>query len=286
MDMEIADLEIIDGFAFRVYSSRGGSDRTRSVATRCGRAISWLASYLEMPPTPPLFVLGRQDWHRIALMPQYGLPHASRRQIIMGQEPSDIWHKMTSAVWPDLSDASQKRLRDVYGTPPDLGAFADLVVAHEVTHLADNPAWLDEWKPGSETFWGNTPRLLWFVELFANVGLHGYICECEPEALPTLETVFDVIWHTPPARWPITDLHRMHESATAADADGTNYVWFEFGLQVLAKHLWEECGGTALEYMSSTLHGPILYDDQIVDILEELDPTVADSIRSWPSTQV
>jgi hypothetical protein len=286
MDMENADLEIIEDFSFPVFSSSGGSDRARSVATRCDRAILWLASYLEMPPTPPLFVLGRQDWQRIALMPQYGLPHASRRQIIMGQEPSDIWHKMTSAVWPDLSPASQKRLRDVYGTPPDLGTFADLVVAHEVTHLADNPAWLDEWKPGSETFWGNTPRLLWFVELFANVGLHGYICECEPEALPTLETVFDVIWHTPPARWPITDLHRMHESATAADADGTNYVWFEFGLQVLAKHLWEECGGAALEYMSSTLHGPILSDAQIVDILEELDPTVADSIRSWPSTQV
>jgi hypothetical protein len=38
--------------------------------------------------------------------------------------------------------------------------------------------------------------------------------------------------------------------------------------------------------MSSTLHGPILTDDQVIDILEELDPTVADSIRSWPSTPV
>jgi hypothetical protein len=72
---------------------------------------------------------------------------------------------------PDISHASQKRLRDVHGTPPDLGAFADLVVAHEVTHLADDPAWLDEWEPGSETFRSNDPRLLWFVELFANAGL-------------------------------------------------------------------------------------------------------------------
>lgn len=117
------------------------------------------------------------------------------------------------------------------------------------------------------------------------MGLHGYICECEPESLPTLETVFDVIWHTSPARWPITDLHRTHESATEAD-DGTNYVWFEFGLQVLAKHLWEECGATALQFMRSTLHGPILSDDQIVGLLEGMDPTVADSIRSSPSTQV
>jgi hypothetical protein len=101
-----------------------------------------------------------------------------------------------------------------------------------------------------------------------------------------LETVFDVIWHTSTARWPITDLHRMHESATAADADGTNHGWFEFGLQVLAKHLWEERGATALELMSSALHGPILSDDQIVGLLDELDPTVADSVRSWPATQV
>jgi hypothetical protein len=85
---------------------------------------------------------------------------------------------------------------------------------------------------------------------------------------------------------PVTDLHRMHESATAADADGTNYVRSEFGLQMLAKLLWEERGATALRHINSTLHGPILSDDQIVGVLEELDPTVADSVRSWPSTHV
>jgi hypothetical protein len=61
-----------------------------------------------------------------------------------------------------------------------------------------------------------------FVELFANLGMHGYICEREPASLPALETFFEVIWRTSPTRWPITDLHRMHEAATAADADGTN----------------------------------------------------------------
>jgi hypothetical protein len=279
-------LEILDGFPFPVYSSRGGSDRARTVATRCEKALGWLASHLKMPPTPPLFVLGREDWQRIALMPQYGLPHVSRTRIIMGQEPSDIWHTIADTVEPDLSDASRRHLRDVYGTPPDLGAFADLLVTHELTHLADNPGWLDKWVPGSETFWGNTPRVLWFVELFANLGLHGYICEREPDHIPELEAFFEVVWETAPTRWPITELHRMHESATAADAETTNYVWFEFGLQKLAKHLWEECGATALKHISATLHGPILNDDQLVAVLDELDPTVADSVRSWPSIHV
>jgi hypothetical protein len=283
LDVDTAGLVPVDGFSFPVFSSRGGVDRARTVATRSEQAISWLASRLEMPPTPPLLVVGRQDWDRVALIPQYGLPHVSRTRMLMGQEPSEMWDSVIATAWPDLSHAARVRLRQVYGTPPDLGSFADLLVAHELTHLADNPAWLDEQRPGSEHAWGNNPRVLWFVELFANVGLHGYIAEREPDALPALETIFDVVWHTSPARWPITELSRMHEAATAENSDGTNYVWFEFGLQVLAKHLWESSGTTALTHLNATLHGPVLPDEQIIDVLGELSPAAADNVRAWPS---
>ncbi|GAA1324023.1 hypothetical protein [Pseudonocardia xinjiangensis] len=234
LDVGGADLISVDGFSFAVFSSTGGVDRARSVAARSERAISWLASHVEMPPAPPLFVVGRQDWDRVALVPQYGLPHVSRTRLLTCQEPSEIWDSVIATAWPDLSPAARDRLRHIYGTPPDLGSFADLLVVHELTHLADNPAWLDEQGPGSEHAWGNHPHVLWFVELFANLGLHGYVSEREPGALPVLETIFEVIWHTSPHRWPITGLPRMHEASTAQHSDGTNYVWFEFGLQVLA----------------------------------------------------
>jgi hypothetical protein len=118
MDMEIASLEIIDGFSFPVFSSTGGSVRARSVAARSERAISWLASHLEMPPTPPLFVLGRQDWHRIALMPQYGLPHVSRKRILMGQDASEIWHNPSPGSRPDCPARSGTRRSNVSRRSP------------------------------------------------------------------------------------------------------------------------------------------------------------------------
>jgi hypothetical protein len=125
--------------------------------------------------------------------------------------------------------------------------------------------------------------VLWFVELFANLGLHGYISEREPEALPVLETIFEVIWRTSPARWPITGLSRMHETATAQHSDGTNYVWFEFGLQLIARHLWESCGTTAFKHLNATLHGPVLPYARIIDVLGQLSHEAADSVRAWPT---
>lgn len=72
-------------------------------------------------------------------------------------------------------------MRSVYGDPPRLGEhFADLVVAHELTHLFHD---FDE-ATGQTDF----PRL-WVAELFPNVALHGYISEVEPQQLGTLETV-------------------------------------------------------------------------------------------------
>jgi hypothetical protein len=249
------------------------------VAARTQKTIGWLRTLVDFPEPPPLFVIGPEDWDRIALIPQYGLPHVNHTRIVTAQEPSGAWTALLERVWPALPDSDRERLRRVYGTPPELGAFADLIVAHELTHLTDGHN--TDGGATSERDLLDEARLLWFTELFANLGLHGYIVECEPEAQLILETLFEVIGSTAPAQWPLHQLDEMYESFTAPGQDGTNYMWFQFRLQMLAKRLWEAAGGAGFQRIHAILRGPVPDDAEIVALLATMDQTVADDVRRW-----
>jgi hypothetical protein len=236
---------------------------------------------VELPPLPPLLVLNPADWDRIALLPQYGLAHVNRTRIVMGTKHSGLWTAVADHAWADLPDADRKRMADVYGTPPDLGMFADLVIVHELTHLTDLPSWLDGADIGKRSWSARVPRLLWVTELFANIGMQGYIAEREPESLPRLETAFEVLGGTAPSRFPFRRLSEMHSSVATPGTDGTNYVWFQFRLLILATRLWRAAGAAGFQRLHGVLHGPVLSDQAVFGVLAELDPAVADDVRCW-----
>src|SRR6201988_3606963 len=98
---------------------------------------------VNMPPIPLLFVLDAKDWPRAALLPHYGLAHVNRSRIVVGQEPSPFFDRIIDRLRPKLSDSSLARLAGVYDDPLDFSPFADLLVCHELTHLADRPSQLD-----------------------------------------------------------------------------------------------------------------------------------------------
>jgi hypothetical protein len=275
-------LEHIENYPFPVYATPGGAAQARRVADRTQRAARWLAKTVELAPQPPLLVVGEQDWGRIALIPQYGLAHVCRDRMVVGLESGQLWFTLLDKIWPALSEEAQEKMNAVYGRPAHLGAFEELLSVHELTHLADNPAHLDPESPGSEKFWGNNPFVLWFVELFANLGLHGYVHECEPEKVPALETLFTCAWSTPVDLWPVREFPSMLEAMTSPGMDGTNYAWLEHRLQVVAKILWDDAGTQALRAMSEVLHGPILAYPDIVDFLAELSAEAAEMIHNWP----
>ncbi|MEU4339616.1 hypothetical protein AB0F59_34110 [Micromonospora lupini] len=261
-------LEPLDGFPLPVFVSKGGAARGRSVAQRAARTVAWLDQVVGMPETPPLFVVGPQDWNQVATIPLYGMPHVNDDRIVVGQEPAPFWASMTSAIIPLLDRGGLQRLHRVYGNPIYLGGFADLLVSHELTHLAHGQAWPDG------------PVAFWLRELAANLGLHGYVTDVEPAKKPHLETVFEATWATAShSHWPVRDLSRMADSL---DGDGSNYVWFEFGLQVLAKRLWQIAGAGALKRVVHALRGPELDLPGALELLEALDPEVARSVRDWP----
>jgi hypothetical protein len=207
------------------------------------------------------------------------LAHVNRTRICLGQRTTALWGSLVSRLWNDLDLAAQTRLIEVYGNPPDASPFADLVVSHELTHLADRPSHLDT--QTDERSWGLTPRLLWFVELFANLGLHGYVLENEPDQQEVLEALFEVIGSTPARLWRWTGLTQMYDSLASADDDGANYCWYEFQLQMVAKRLWMTGGAAGFQSIHAALHGPVLSDSEAVDVIAQIDVAAAKHIRKW-----
>lgn len=58
----------------------------------------------------------------------------------------------------------------------------DLIVTHEATHLfheIDPVTWASEFPDD------------WVMELFANIGMHGYLATHEPDQLPLLSVMAD-----------------------------------------------------------------------------------------------
>ena len=123
--------------------SRGWATRAQQIAERTRRTIEWLSGMVNMPPIPPLFVLNAKDCPHPALIPHYGLAHVNRLRIVVGQELRPFFDRIIDRLRPKLSDSSLSRLAGVYGDPLDFSPFADLLVCHELTHLADRPSQLD-----------------------------------------------------------------------------------------------------------------------------------------------
>jgi hypothetical protein len=267
-----AGFERLDGFGFPVFVSPGNRPRGLAVAARCRRVLDWLAEALVHNPRFTLFVAAPEDWDRVALIGLYGMPHAVGERVVTGTVPSSFWNEYARILLGGLSAAEQSRMRSVYGDPPQVGErFADLVVAHELTHLFHE---YDE-ATGLTDF----PRL-WVAELFANVGFHGYIREVEPDQLETLETVCRLTWHAPADGWPVRALNRMQDGL----ADGpANYLWFQFRLLVVANSIWDAGGRDAFRAFRDTLRRPHLGDDQILKAIGAIDPAAESALRKWPS---
>lgn len=270
--IDATNLEQLDGYEFPVFASPGARSRADAVAERCRRALEWLAGVFGERPPLTLIVAGRADWDQVALIPLYGMPHAIGGLLVTGVEPAGFWADYTEALLPDLPTAERQRLTAVYGEPPALGErFADLVVAHELGHLFHD---YDE-----QTGLTDFPRL-WVAELFANVGMHGYIAELEPQELPALETVCQLTWQAPVARWPVRELNRMEQSLATGPL---NYVWFQLRLLVIAKTIWQADGATALRAFRNNLRQATLTDDQIIDTIDGIAPLAAQALHDWPA---
>jgi hypothetical protein len=192
-------------------------------------------------------------------------------KVVTSPSPARWWRDYLDALRPHPPASSLAEVASVYGDPPDFTTLADLIVVHELTHLfheIDPVTWASEFPAD------------WVMELFANIGMHGYLAVQEPGLLTLLSTMARATRAAGPDPWPMTNLDAMGQSMQASTI---NYVWYEFMLVGFAESIWNTGGADAMVAFQRTLGDPSLRPDEVLDRLDAIDAAVAEAVRSWPT---
>jgi len=212
--------------------SPGAEARAGALGARAERARAWLADQLAAPFSFDLFVLDEDEWGDHAVIPDYAIPHADSDsgKIVLGSRAATLFDSINTQFWPDFSVESRAAMHQVYGNPPMLEEFADLILVHELLHLVPR---------------GQSLPMMWHEELFANLGAVGYFASEEPDELPVYMTFCRAGCDVPPSRVACSALVDMASSFD--DGGFANYVWYQCRLNVAAERLWNTDGVAALQ---------------------------------------
>jgi hypothetical protein len=233
-----------------IVISPGAESRGKELATRAERARAWLVDQLDAPLSFDLFVLDEDEWADHAAVPEYGIPHADpdTGKIVLGAQPATLFSSVWEQFRPDVTEDSRDAMHQVYGNPPQLEAFADLVLVHELTHLVPR---------------GQPLPTMWHEELFADLGTVGYLASEEPDELSVYMTFMRAGCDVPPSRFTYS---AAMDIASGFETGGfVNYVWYHCHLNVAAEQLWSTRGVSALRALQAG----------------EVD-VAAESERNWP----
>ena len=211
--------------------SPGAESRAQSLVEWAGRARDWLGEQLAAPFDFDLYVLDEDEWAEHTEVPLYAMPHANPEtgKIILGSRPTALFDSVCTLFWPDFSEGSRGALHEVYGDPPELERFADLILVHELLHLVPRTQPLPT---------------MWHEELFANLGAVGYLATEEPDELPVYMTFCRAGCDVPPSQVACSTLADMPRSFE--EGGPGNHVWYQFRLSLAAERLWNTRGVEAL----------------------------------------
>ncbi len=265
------ELISLDGFPFRVLVSPGSEERGRHLATRAAAALDWLGQVTGKVRQPDLVIADEDDWPKVCEIPVYGMPFSLPDKLATSPTPGSMWQEYLNVLVPHLSQSASTEIATALGDPPDFTELADLILTHEATHV------FHDIHPVTET--SEFPAL-WVMELFANLGMHGYLATHEPEQLRRLAVVAEATIDAGHEVWAVQDLSLMGESLS----DGvTNYLWYEFRLISLAAQLWDAGGADGLRDYQRLLGHPDLSPGDVIDRFDQIAPAVAAAIRRWPA---
>jgi hypothetical protein len=217
--------------------SPGAEARAAALGARADRARDWLVGQLGAPFSFDLYVLDEDEWADHTDVPEYGVPHANPEtgKVVLGAQPATLFGSVCAQFWPDISNDSRAAMHRVYGDPPELEAFADLILVHELLHLV----------PRS----GESLPSVWHEELFADLGTVGYLASEEPDKLPVFMTFMRAGCDVPSSRFAYS---AAMDIANGFEIGGfANYVWYHCHLNVAAERLWNSHGVEALRALQA-----------------------------------
>lgn len=271
----VRDLVVLQGASFKVRYSPGQEERARDMAALCEGAMVFMEAHLSFRPVVELLVLSPSEWSTYTSFPVYGMPHPVNDSVlVMAAEDNAFW----SGFLPDISELPAElaqQMRDAYGTKEGtLSAqpFFDLLVLHELAHLYHGQ------------YPVRMPRL-WLYEYFANVFLHTYIAETEPQRLAALTVFPRMVVANGTEGFDFTSLAQLETYYDLiAKQHPKNYGWYQCKWHQAAADAYDREGPAVLRRLWDCFQGPEseVSDAQLVQLLRDRAGTsVAEVMTKW-----
>jgi hypothetical protein len=264
--VEIAGIPVI-------ASASAPAGRVEQIAGRVAAARRWLGATLGMDVEVTVFLLSDADWEGHAEVPVPGIPHtAGGERLILGLQPLPIATALHGLIGRLRDDAALDVLTRRYGPlePAAFVPFADLFAVHELGHL------YHEQVPFA------FPRL-WLQEFFATLCMYGYVASHEPEALPTLESMADVL--TAGVDAAALAHHTLADYEALYDGVGVEeFGWYHLQFIAAAAFTWRQRGEDALRGLHRGFRdiGAITEPDLAIRLSAHAGTAAGRIAASWP----
>jgi len=269
-------LNRLGGSRIKTYYSDGVVEHAIRMADRIDKVSVFFKQHVAFEPDVTLLVLTPEDWSKYTKFPFYGMPHYNENKtLIVASDDNDFWKSFVPVVEQlseELAGQISRTYSDKNGTL-SMRPFFDLLAIHELGHAYHFQG-------------GLTMQRKWMGELFANITLHTYIAEKEPDLLPAL-TVFPkmVVSSTDKAALNFTTLSDIE---TRYDEIGqkhaSNYGWYQCRWHMAAGDIYDKGGLAVFKKLWDALkeQKEILDDSSFAALLaEKVHQSVADVQLKW-----
>ena len=261
--------------AVKLYYSEGREEKATAIAKRMDRAIPYYRQLLSFEPSVTLLVLSESDWSLFAKSAVYGMPHYNKQMtLILAADDNPFWKSFLpphDQLPPDL----RTQIKTVYrrsDSSLSMESFFDLLALHELGHAFHSQA-------------GLTMQRKWMGELFANMLLHSYIAENEPQLLPALTLFPRVVISGGIKGLTYTSLNDLELNYDEiAMKYPNNYGWYQCRLHSSAAIIYEQAGKSTGRKLWNALktEKQKLSDTQLLKFLKTAGTKpVADIIKNW-----
>lgn len=270
------NLNRLDSKLANVYFSSGTEVKAKQMSARLNKVIIFYEQHLQFKPSVTLLVLSPQDWSTYTKFPFYGMPHYTNdKTLIVASDDNDYWKSMVPAL-EKIPEAYIQLVKESYSNPKGgltMEPFFDLLAIHELGHAYQNQG-------------GLVMQRKWMGELFANILLHTYIVENEPDLLPALTTFPKMVVATTDKSTlkytTLTDLETYYNVIGPNYPE--NYGWYQCRWHIAAGEIYEASNIQGLKKLWQTFktQKKILSDAELGELLEhKVDKSVADVPRNW-----
>lgn len=259
----------------KVYFSKGNDERAKIIAERCDNAINYFNGIINYTPDVTLLILNQEDWWKFTTFPVYGMPHYNdNKTLIIATEDNEFWKSFIPPL-DKLPKELANKIRNAYTNENgnvSMMAFFDLLALHELGHGFHFQADLKM-------------QRLWMGELFANIFLHTYIAENEPENLPALTVFPEMVVAGGTEGYKYTTLKDIEERyEEIGQRYPKNYGWYQSRWHSAAKDIYNAGGADVFIKLWSSLktQRERLTDEEFADFLiSNVHQSVADVMLNW-----